>query len=526
MRIKHFCWVYPVMLMTLVACNTGEDNPRKIVGKQLTSGSSTISRQSSTDEKKTQIQNVPDSENGVKPKTLYVEFEIVSRVSTVGMPEQIMRAPSGMSAAYLFRGDTTLVRVNVPAAVLPDGRARILLTEPESGRLKIMFEDTFEEDHTTDQEAIRRVIDEMKLPHQGSGEAIYESSPPTDAISWPALITIGSQEIAVEQFSRNFNNGGFQKDVTYSIDKKKRTKEQNLTQQASELKDRIRAETSATSNVILIGHSMGGLRGRSVLQMGETLPQIKALVTLGTPHAGAPIIHTGPSVMTHLGVVLGGVTGYAIGQPLLGSLAGGVGLRSMVTGITNSPAGQDLAPKSAFLNTLNSQAKPMRSDIVVLDVVGTNSDIDHYIASMGYTKDRSETYYKRQNISAALSLAAVVAAGFGIFSFGWGFVLAGILITAALFILSLPTFWRERVMGSNEGDAIVPEQSQYLPLSAGGNRELGSLRLPNANHTGKYGETQLQPSDDYPDAWVLGKKLRELQHEVKVPSSPLLPWSN
>lgn len=224
MRIKHFCWVYPVMLMTLVACNTGEDNPRKIVGKQLTSGSSTISRQSSTDEKKTQIQNVPDSENGVKPKTLYVEFEIVSRVSTVGMPEQIMRAPSGMSAAYLFRGDTTLVRVNVPAAVLPDGRARILLTEPESGRLKIMFEDTFEEDHTTDQEAIRRVIDEMKLPHQGSGEAIYESSPPTDAISWPALITIGSQEIAVEQFSRNFNNGGFQKDVTYSIDKKKRTK--------------------------------------------------------------------------------------------------------------------------------------------------------------------------------------------------------------------------------------------------------------------------------------------------------------
>lgn len=92
-----------------------------------------------------------------------------------------------------------------------------------------------------------------------------------------------------------------------------RWKEQNLTQQASELKDRIRAETSATSNVILIGHSMGGLRGRSVLQMGETLPQIKALVTLGTPHAGAPIIHTGPSVMTHLGVVLGGVTGYAIG---------------------------------------------------------------------------------------------------------------------------------------------------------------------------------------------------------------------
>lgn len=113
----------------------------------------------------------------------------------------------------------------------------------------------------------------------------------------------------------------------------------------------------------------------------------------------------------------------------------------------------------------------MRSDIVVLDVVGTNSDIDQYVASMGYTANRSETYYKRQNISAALSLAAMVAAGFGIFNFGWGFVLAGILIAAALFILSLPTFWRERVMGSNEGDAIVPEQSQYLPLSAGGNRK-------------------------------------------------------
>lgn len=305
-----------------------------------------------------------------------------------------------------------------------------------------------------------------------------------------------------------------------------RWKEQNITQQSSELRDRINEEASVRSSVILIGHSMGGLRARAALQMGGSLPQIKALVTLGTPHHGALIIQKGPSVMTYLGAVLGGATGYALGQPLLGVIAGGLGLRSTVTGITNSPAGQDLAPDSLFLKNINENSRPMRSDIVVLDVVGVNSDIDQYVASMGYTVNRSETYYKRQNISAALSLAAVVAAGFGIFSFGWGFVLAGILIAAALFILALPTFWREKVMGSNEGDAIVPEQSQYLPLSAGGNRELGPLRLPNANHTGKYGEIQLQPSDDYPDAWVLGKKLIELQHKVGAPPSPLLPWNN
>lgn len=206
MSIQQFRWAYLLILALLVACSAKEDASQKMVSNEPVNNLFTAS------------ERMPS--NGRKPKTLYVEFESISRVSTPRMPEQLMKTPPGMSIAYLFRGDTTLVRINVPAAVLPDGRDRIILAEPDSGRLKIMFGDTLQEDNSIDQEAVRKVIEEIRLTDQKSGETVYESSPPPNAISWPALITIGSQEIAVEQFSRVIDSGSSQKNITYSIDKK------------------------------------------------------------------------------------------------------------------------------------------------------------------------------------------------------------------------------------------------------------------------------------------------------------------
>ena len=66
---------------------------------------------------------------------------------------------------------------------------------------------------------------------------------------------------------------------------------------ASQLIDRLDEEVGAAGlpdDVTLVGHSMGGLVLRRVLEGGEAaakawFPQLRRLITLGTPHKGAPL---------------------------------------------------------------------------------------------------------------------------------------------------------------------------------------------------------------------------------------------
>lgn len=131
--------------------------------------------------------------------------------------------------------------------------------------------------------------------------------------------------------------------------------------------DQVASGYAATipSNSIFVGHSMGGLVSRSVFQQYGS-QQVDALVTLGTPHTGAPLatntdriddvaddwiddLAAGPSYQ--YGGLVGGSLAAIASEALEGALAVFEGI---VSGTYDSI--QDLQPGSGFFQALGNAA--------------------------------------------------------------------------------------------------------------------------------------------------------------------------
>lgn len=308
-------------------------------------------------------------------------------------------------------------------------------------------------------------------------------------------------------------------------------KNKDLTVQGSDLASSINA--TASPQVILIGHSMGGLRGRSALEFNTaTYPslqtKVKALVTLGTPNFGAPIIEKGKPAATLLGGVLGvALSGFVGLGPYLPGAVGMFGARTWAASIIDTPSGRDMRPNgnSAFLNRLNSGAEKIPSGVALLRVSGLNSSIDSYGASAGIAANTGQVAALRSNLGNVMFVFGVTALAMAFFTFGatipWGLA----LIAAAYLLLNLPAFWRSNVMGAASGDGVVPEDSQKLPINIGGKRAgsaqqpVADLDLLTAVHTGRYGEYQAQSNGEYTENTKLQRRLQDLQTSLSIPVS-------
>ena len=135
-----------------------------------------------------------------------------------------------------------------------------------------------------------------------------------------------------------------------------------IADQAADLTGKIQATGHA--GYILIGHSQGGLVSGHVARYHPEL--VNGVVTVGTPHLGAPIMQTekaavmaglfGVSALATYGCIDGGspigckVPAYfaAFGIPLLGKIIGDVA----------SPVRVDLRPGSNLQATLNGSMEP------------------------------------------------------------------------------------------------------------------------------------------------------------------------
>lgn len=306
-------------------------------------------------------------------------------------------------------------------------------------------------------------------------------------------------------------------------------KNKNLTVQGSELSSKISATAAANTNIILIGHSMGGLRGRSALQFNNTSnpslqTNVKALVTLGTPHFGAPIIDKGKPAATLLGGVLGVSLSAFVGLgPYLSGAVGMFGARAWAASILDTPSGQDMrqSPNNSFLNRLNapSSAEKIPANVALLRVSGQNSDIDSYGASAGIAESTAAVGALRSNLGNVTLIAGVVAMGMAFFTFGATIPWALALFAASYLLLNLPAFWRNNVMGAAQGDAIVPQDSQNLPAGIGGKQVVADLDLSFAVHTGRYGEYQVNAYGEYVDNQKLRARLQALQVSLNIPVS-------
>lgn len=305
-------------------------------------------------------------------------------------------------------------------------------------------------------------------------------------------------------------------------------KAKNLTDQGRDLAAQVGSEATGTAKAILVGHSMGGLRARSALQFNtNAYPGLKtnvlAMVTLGTPHLGAPIINLGKPAATLLGGVFGtALSGFFGLGPYLPGAVGMFGARAWAASIVNTPSGQDMRPdaNNAFLNRLNqpSTSERIPSNVVVLRVVGQNSDIDSYGASANIAPATGNVRGLRTTLGGFFAVAGGFAMVMGIFTFGATIPWALALLASAYLLLNLPTFWRDNVMGAPTGDGVVPEASQRMP-AVGGKQPVADLDLPFAVHTGRYGEYQAQSTDEYKDNLKLQTRLRELQTALNIPVS-------
>jgi hypothetical protein len=258
----------------------------------------------------------------------------------------------------------------------------------------------------------------------------------------------------------------------------------NILSQSSVLKTQI--DTSIPS--ILIGYSMGGLRARSYLQLQSGYKSnIKGLITIDTPHSGAPVINNIPVLTSRLardlGLALGLITpalsllGFSVAKPL------GYQIGEWATYMQAGETKNDLRPGSVIISQLNAATKtctltkvkvndpllgiiyklvtickyanpsPIPTDVKTMSIRGLNNSI------------RAMSPIARQISDIGSWAAAGVAAGCAaavFFTFGLTAPCAIGAADISWVLFHLDDVWANTVVGSTEGDAIVPKTSQNM----------------------------------------------------------------
>nr|WP_246580673.1 hypothetical protein [Deinococcus aestuarii] len=139
---------------------------------------------------------------------------------------------------------------------------------------------------------------------------------------------------------------------------------------------------------MMIGHSQGGLRARyfaEFLAQNQTKTNLKALLTVGSPNQGAPIVVNGPGVIQRintdatiaslglLNVASMVITGKASVQEYIPALFG-----------ANTTGTMDMAPHSTFMQQLNDYNRVDRCEWVLQWVTETEVGDGGKVVSIRY----------------------------------------------------------------------------------------------------------------------------------------------
>ena len=229
---------------------------------------------------------------------------------------------------------------------------------------------------------------------------------------------------SMEEFSKlggvlsdAFKSEGLSIEVRALITPSRATSEKNITQQASEALEKIKRQVGEENHeIILIGHSQGGLRGAKILFLNEQEGRrlnIKGLVTLGTPWEGAPaagITKTSVQSFLQKRTVSYALAGATYLYPTTGQLTNG-SIDNLFDQYfpTHEPGVEDMVPNSEFLQEL---ANDLASNVTpILAIAGDNGNVKEYI---DYSEVETQAYasYLKSIPPGCLNLAyASVFAG-------------------------------------------------------------------------------------------------------------------
>lgn len=236
-----------------------------------------------------------------------------------------------------------------------------------------------------------------------------------------------------------------------------------LPTQADTLRNRIRSHS--TDSFLFIGHSNGGMISRVAAQKYPDL--VSGVVTIGSPHLGAPLANNKAAVLS---AALTGLSawGYSTCPKDWGLVCGGVALFASATipllvkfGADDAiPAFNDMKPGSNFHNTLNGAQEPFPR-------VGIQSYSKRLFVEWrvyGDMKDGPDgpAGGRYQVRKAKAALATDVGCGVVGVLIGAGPAAANCAKRAA-YRLAVTGFWNVAVSGFDKSDGIVPGKSQMYP---------------------------------------------------------------
>jgi pimeloyl-ACP methyl ester carboxylesterase len=237
-----------------------------------------------------------------------------------------------------------------------------------------------------------------------------------------------------------------------------------IADQAADLTGKIQA--TGHTGYILVGHSQGGLVSRHVGRYHPGL--VSGVVTVGTPHLGAPIMQTGSAAALAGLVGLSTLATYGCidgGSPIgcrkpAHFAAFGIPLIGKIIGDAASPVRVDLRPGSNLQATLNGSPEPFR-----------NVGIQHFAKKLfvewrliGDYIDNPEgpnggRHWAKQAEGAFMTNTICGVFGWLINATSW----ASKCATRATGMLATTALWNVMTARLGKTDGIVPGSSQIYP---------------------------------------------------------------
>lgn len=234
---------------------------------------------------------------------------------------------------------------------------------------------------------------------------------------------------------------------------------------------------------VVIGYSQGAARSRYfVQQLMDTATyksagdKVVALVTVSGVNQGASIVDNAGGALSDIGVIVGlCVVALFSGNPVsiaLISQFAGDQLGGMIRDSVAGAGALDMSPNSRFMKLLNDPTapgfKPIPRNVATLQVLGgggatlpfdgNGNDADQYFSAMS----QRDIGALRVSLGNYATAASILAFGLAFITFGASIPAAVALIAIAVFLYNLPGWWRQRVVGSSDGDGVVPLDKQKI----------------------------------------------------------------
>ncbi|OAA21420.1 hypothetical protein DU53_05800 [Kosmotoga sp. DU53] len=326
---------------------------------------------------------------------------------------------------------------------------------------------------------------------------------------------------------------------------------------AVQLKQHIEQQQMETP--ILIAHSMGGLISREYIRQDISEANVKAVITIGTPHTGASIadkltwtiflgitdaaIVTPPAVDPYelgpamrsaaLGVIIAMALAWLLlflrinaGISLLVSgvspamlVAAGLGVFILVLGAIlsmNTPTTmKEMIPGSTFLERLadtNLPANGEEGTIYYASIYGEQKKITELLETMSQdSTEVGENLKFTENMCETLSVSYLVTGAWYMATSFWNihrFCIGALYVAGGGYLnpdYGIQFAWDNVVVGSNESDGVVPVSSQIFPedVVSPGARYIEPKPAPDANHL-----TETDPDTE------VGQRLMDIIDEI------------